>query len=143
MMDQLVKLRIVYSIALANVAALVVWGLLFDVPGVLGVTGPVPAKVATIVLAIDGFLVVSFLLAAAPLVFLLVRPMGWGKLLLPVYGVAWVFHAGVFVLTANNTGWSPHIAHLWVPAACGGLMFVLALAHQFIDPKFLGPSSRP
>jgi hypothetical protein len=135
------KLKVVYAIALANIAVLALWGVVFDVPDALGAFGLGGPDSSGILLGVDAFLAICFLICAAPVVFLVRRPMGWGKLLLPFYGASWILHAGMFVIMTASGIASFHIVGLWVPAACGGLMFALVVAHQIVDPTFFPRST--
>jgi hypothetical protein len=129
-MNQNAKLRVVYGTALANVAVLAIWGLLCFVPGVIRSVGA-----AGFELLPDAILLVSLAIAAAPLILLVLQPRWWGKLLLPVYGFAWLMNAVALLLL----GQSIRLQALWLETACGLLMFGLAFAHQLIDPRSSTP----
>jgi len=135
-MDRVGKLRVVYWLALANVVVLCVWGLVFDVPGYLRSFGLTGSEATRILPAVDGLLACCFLLAAAPIGYLIHRPLGWGKLLMPVYGFAWIMHGVVITLLGAVARFPLHVTAVWVPIACGVAMFALAIAHQVIDPSF-------
>jgi len=137
-MGRAAKLRAIYLIALANIAVLALWGVLFDVPAMLGIAGFRGATGSSLSVVFEVVLAMSFLIAAAPLAFLAWRPMGWGKLLLPAYAVAWLFHAGILMVFP---GAAISASVLWTPLACAALMIVLAVAHQIVDPTFFRRST--
>jgi hypothetical protein len=128
------KLRIIYAIALVDIALLAGWGVLFDVRGLLD-TARFGASAASgpFGLIADAFLISGALITAAPLVFLLIRPMGWGKLLMPVYGLSWLFHVAIIQVLP---GAAVHVVGLWAPVVCALTMFALTVACQIIEPGF-------
>ena len=134
-MDRVAKLRVVYWAALANILVLCVWGMTFDIPGFLGAAGFTGPKASAVLLGADAFLVISFLLCSAPIAFLVWRPLGWGKLLMPVYGFAWIMHGAILALMGTTATPPLHVVGVWVPIACGLVMFGLTAAHQLIDPS--------
>jgi hypothetical protein len=129
-MDRVSKLRVVYGLALANLIILMLWTLLFDIPGVAS-AGLRPHWPFTGFIYAFGVFV--FLIVAAPLGFLVRKPMGWGKLLLPLYALAWIMNSAIGALIMARF---LHVVGLWVPAACGLVMLALTVAHQIIDPTF-------
>ena len=135
-------LTTVYALALINVGVLGLWGVAFDVPGMVA---PFLGRSAPPVFGFvaDGMLLSGLGLAAAVLVYLMRRPWGWGKLALVAAGVSWTMHGLVLILLTNlNIG--IHVAGPWVPIACGVVMIAQAAWHQVVDPSFFkrpAPSS--
>jgi hypothetical protein len=130
------NLSLVYRAALANLVALAIWGLLFDVPDALSAFSSL--KASGILVGVELFLAVCIVGFSVPLILLIRRPMGWGKLLLFGFGIAWIMH-GAMEMLMGSLGMSLHIRGTWVPIACGVLMFALALWHQTVDPRFFPP----
>lgn len=139
MKGQRSTLKWLYAVAVFNTVVLAGWAAIFEIPRVITLFWPSSAPKIEILFGAEGFLLVSFLIVMAPLVFLIRRPMWWGKLLLPVYGLSWVGHAAVLPFVVSVSG--PHIIGMWFPAACGFVMFALAVAHQVVDPGFSRRSS--
>lgn len=135
-MSQSNKLRAIYAAALGNMVLLAAWGAMFEVPGLISQLRASQSMRAEIMPSIEGFLLISFLIVAVPVVVLIRRPTWWGKLLLPAYGSAWLFHVAAAAFIVSVGGTPLHIVGLWVPAACGVAMFGLAIAHQIVDPSF-------
>jgi hypothetical protein len=131
-------LKIVYAAALANMCLLAAWGMLFDLPGVLSSFGG-GARLGPFLPAAVGFLLFCFAVFAVPVIILIRRPMGWGKLLLAGAGLAWIMHGATLMVMASFS--SLRVQGLWVPIACGVLMLVLAVGHQTVDPRFF-PGTR-
>lgn len=133
-MDRLGKLRVVYAVALANEAVAVIWMLAPEVsPGV----------------ALPQFFyaaeAVAVLLFAAPLILLLLRPLAWGRLLLPFYGFGWIMLGAVPMLRGaplHVIGGVPlFFAGMSVRIACGVVFIALAIAHQLNLPPEIEASA--
>ena len=129
------NLSLVYWAALVTLGALAIWGLLFDAPDMLSAFS-LP-KTSGIFVGVEVFLAAFIAIGAAPLIFLIRRPMGWGKILLVGAGLAWIMHGGVEMMMAS---FMPlHIRGTWVPIVCGLVMFALTVWHQILDPRFFPP----
>lgn len=134
-MNRLGKLRAIYWLALANLILVAVWGVAYDVPGMLGVFashGPRPPASM-----IYGFMAFGLLVGAILFGLLIWRPVGLGKLLLVFAGLSWSMHAAIIALMGTIVTPPLHVVGLWVPMACAAMMFALAIAHQVIDPSFV------
>jgi hypothetical protein len=131
------KLQIIYIVVLLDLLVVGVWGELVDVPLIFGQGmshGDFPGGSGALFLNIfRGFLAVSLLLVSAPFVFLVVRPMGWGKIVMLLAALSWSFHAaiGAFMGLAPIEAFSPLIA-------AAATLVVLAIAYQIIDPSLIG-----
>jgi hypothetical protein len=127
--DRTGRLKIVYQIALATFWVLAVWGVVFDVPVLFGRGQHLPRAQLVLMLSVSSvFAAAGFAVGLAALVFLTVRPMGWGKLLLLLAALSWIGHglAGLYLGIGNPVEFS-------VPIAAGAIMLCLAIAHQVID----------
>jgi hypothetical protein len=132
-MDRQQRLRPIYVVAIANVCVLAVWGLFFDVPGLMSSFKGVSSSIAV---GADGFLLLGLALVCAAIAWLIRQPRGWGKLILVACALAWVMHGAVLQVFS---GMGLHVEATWLPMACGAVMLVLAIWHQVIDPSFFPP----
>jgi hypothetical protein len=74
----------------------------------------------------------GFAAAAAPTLFLTFRPYWWGKLFVLWPALSWI---GFTLAMTAMFGWSTALV---APLACGSVMLLIAITHQFIDPRFSG-----
>jgi hypothetical protein len=133
-MTRLTKLRVVYGLVLANVVLVGLWGELIDVPLILGKSLRLAGFPASSFMpGLQLFMALSLGVAAAPFIFLVVRPMGWGKFLLLFAAMSWTMHvaAGAIIGLASLDDFAPLLG-------AAAAMVVLAIAHQVIDPSLIG-----
>lgn len=120
-----IALRCAYGAGVASVCVLVL-----SLPLIVRDAFPLPAELLALVwpAALAGFLVI-----AAPLLFLTVRPYWWGKIFVLWPAVSWMGFAAACTFVTG--GWAPI---LFVPLGCGVAMLAIAVTHQVLDPRFSG-----
>jgi len=122
------KLRAVYAASLADTGLAAAWMGRGEVPSVFG------RGLLNLQLSIQVFAVLCFGIVAVPLGLLQRKPRWWGKLLLLACGLSWIAHGAVLPFVAGTMG--AHVPIPLLPVLCGGVMLLLAAAHQVIDPSF-------
>jgi hypothetical protein len=132
-MTSLSKLRVIYRAALLITLAVAAWGGRFGDPAIFcGGFGGCRSSAGSELSSKVAF-AASLFVIVAPMAFLAARPMGWGKMLLLFVAFSWVAHG----TTAVAMGWtSPE--HLTPVFLAAGVLGILGVAHQVIDPALIG-----
>ncbi len=126
---RVVSVRAAYVAALVA-TALIGWAMLSG--GVAALFAQFAPLSLEMVSAMTSAATMPIVLLVATLVFLIVRPYWWGKILAFWTGLSWSGFSAV--MTAFN-GWNNTLA---MTLAAGVIMLMVGIAHQLLDPRWSG-----
>jgi hypothetical protein len=132
-------LRAIYGLGWLTYTLYAVWFGFVAMPAFLKSVRPAPPFPPgfSAFFAICGF--GGYLQLAAPLAFLTFRPMWWGKLVMVLFCLSAFLTAPMLLIIRELQVPADFRAMFSVAAACSGVMFVLAIAQQIVDPVWWRP----